>query len=211
MLHIGLRSQVNRFSFRSSSGSARNLPSFNQFRALGTIMSPAACVCADAWWGTNPNSTPHLQRPYTSSLDFLFPLSSLLHFIFLAHCPPTILFNSFHEFADAGWGPQRTPTGCPPVPAGGWLPWLGPESEEALRLKLATSVCDCWLDPLALFSEAELKVERAGGSKTWSWVSRRKEKTRPGPPCDLSLARALCRSGQVGADAGWGLLDGGAR
>ena len=38
-------------------------------------------------------------------------------------------------------------------------------------------------------------------------VSRREEKTRPGLPCVLPLARAHCRSGQVGADAGWGLLD----
>ena len=38
-------------------------------------------------------------------------------------------------------------------------------------------------------------------------VSRREEKTRPGLPCVLPLARARCRSGQVGADAGWGLLD----
>ena len=80
---------------------------------------------------------------------------------------------------------------------------MGPESKEALRLKLATSICDFWLGPLALFSEAELKVERAGGPKTWPGSAE--EKKRPGQACP-----AFCplRVPVVGV-AKWGQTQGG--
>ena len=108
-----------------------------------------------------------------------------------------------HEFADARSGPKDPCKGFALVPAGGWLPWLGPESKEALRLKLATPICDCWLGPLALFSEAELKVERASGSKTWPGSAE--EKKRPGQACP-----AFCplRVPVVGV-AKWGQTQGG--
>ena len=107
------------------------------------------------------------QKRSSSSIDS-FP-DHLLHYYFF---PTLSLFKSLHEFADARSGPKDPCKGFALVPAGGWLPWLGPESKEALRLKLATPICDCWLGPLALFSEAQLKVERASGSKTWPRLAR---------------------------------------